>query len=94
MSMSQTTVTRIEAEMRVLAEERIKSLAGDAPMLTLSQTARVWGKSPSWVTKMKAAGRVHTVDFGLRQRVPRATVIRGLVKGLWKKRPPARNRLI
>ena len=80
--MTRVNVAQLEAEMRILAEERVRSLVGDAPMLTLSQTGRVWNKSPSWVTAMKAAGRVHTIPFGNRERVPRAVAIIGLVKGV------------
>jgi hypothetical protein len=80
--MLRVNLARLEEEMRILAEERTKNVAGDAPMLTISQTAKVWSKSPSWVKAMQAAGRVHVVPFGVRERVPRAVVIMGLVKGL------------
>jgi hypothetical protein len=68
--------------MRILAEERTRSIVGDAPMLTRTQTARIWNKSPTWVKAMQAAGRVHTVQFGRWERIPRAAVIIGLVKGV------------
>ena len=74
--------TRIEEEMRKLAEERVARFAGDAPMLTRAQTARIWGKSSSWVKAMQVAGRVPTVPFGAGERVPRAVAIIGLVKGV------------
>jgi hypothetical protein len=80
--MLQVSLSRIEEEMRLLAEERVKTLVGDTPMLSIAQTARIWGKSSSWVKAMQAAGRVHVVQFGVRERVPRAVVIMGLVKGV------------
>jgi hypothetical protein len=75
-------VNRVEEEMRRLAEERVTRMVGDAPMLTTTQLARVWGKTPSWVAKMQAEGRVPTVQFGARPRVQRAVAIIGLVKGV------------
>ncbi|HZZ24323.1 MAG TPA: hypothetical protein VFE60_17830 [Roseiarcus sp.] len=80
--MARTNLTQVENEMRVLAEERIKTLVGDTPMLSIAQTARIWGKSSSWVKAMQAAGRVRVVQFGVRERVPRAVAIIGLVKGV------------
>ena len=74
--------TRIEEEMRKLAEERVARFAGDAPMLTRAQTARVWGKTTAWVKAMQVAGRVPTVPFGNLEKVPRAVAIIGLVKGV------------
>jgi hypothetical protein len=73
--------TRIEEEMRRFAEERVTRMVGDAPMLTKSQLARIWNKSPSWVTKMQVAGRVHVVPFGNVERAPRAVAIIGLLRG-------------
>ena len=80
--MAQVNLARVEEEMRRLAEERVTRMVGDTPMLTKSQTARVWNKSPTWVAKMQAAGRVHVIPFGDRERVPRAVAIIGLVKGV------------
>jgi hypothetical protein len=80
--MSRVSLALVEQEMRVLAEERIKSLVGDAPMLTRTQTARIWGRSPSWVKAMQLAGRVPTVPFGNVEKVQRAVVVVGLVKGV------------
>jgi hypothetical protein len=80
--MSRVSLALVEQEMRVLAEERIKSLVGDAPMLTRTQTARIWGRSSSWVKAMQLAGRVPTVPFGNVEKVQRAVVIVGLVKGV------------
>jgi hypothetical protein len=80
--MSRVNLAQVETEMRVLAEERTRSIAGDAPLLTRRQTAEVWGKSPAWVKKMQEAGRVPTVPFGPLERVQRAVVIWGLVKGV------------
>jgi predicted phosphohydrolase len=80
--MLRVNLAQVEQEMRILAEERIRSIVGDAPMLTRAQTARVWGKSPAWVKAMQAAGRVPTVPFGHLQKVPRAVAIIGLVKGV------------
>jgi hypothetical protein len=80
--MPRVNLARVEDEMRILAEERVKTLVGDTPMLSISQTARIWGKSHGWVKEMQAAGRVHTVPFGSAQRVPRAVAILGLVKGI------------
>jgi len=80
--MFRVNLARLEEEMRILAEERTKNVAGDAPMLTIAQTARVWNKSPHWVRTMEAAGRVPTVPWGSKPAVPRAVVIMGLVKGL------------
>jgi hypothetical protein len=82
LSMARVNMAQVETEMRILAEERTRSIAGDAPLLTRRQTAQIWGKSPAWVKKMQAAGRVPTVPFGPMERVPRAVVIIGLVKGI------------
>jgi hypothetical protein len=82
LEMSLLNIARIEEEMRLLAEERIQSVAGDAPMLTLTQLGRVWGKSPTWVARMRTAGRVPTVPFGRWRGVQRAVAITGLVKGV------------
>jgi hypothetical protein len=73
---------QVEREMRVLAEDRVRSFVGDAPLLTRSQTAKIWSRSPAWVKAMQAAGRVPTVPFGNMQKVPRAVAIIGLVKGV------------
>jgi hypothetical protein len=80
--MPRMNLTAVEEEMRILAEERITTVAGDAPMLTRKQTARVWGRSQAWVKTMQAAGRVPTVPFGRWVMVPRAVAIIGLIKGL------------
>ena len=80
--MPSVNAARIEEEMRKLAEERVARFAGDAPMLTRAQTARIWGKSAAWVRAMQAAGRVPTVPFGNMEKVPRAVAIIGLVKGI------------
>ena len=80
--MPRVNFAQVEEEMRKLAERRITSIVGDAPMLTKTQTARVWNKSPGWVAKMHAAGRVHFVPFGDREQVSRAFVIIGLIKGI------------
>jgi hypothetical protein len=80
--MLRVNLARLEEEMRILAEQRTKNVAGDAPMLTVAQTARVWSKSPYWVMKMKGEGRVPHVQWGAKIGVPRAVVIMGLVKGL------------
>jgi hypothetical protein len=73
---------QVEEEMRKLAEERTRSFAGDAPLLTRSQTAKIWNRSPGWVKSMQAAGRVPVVSFGNREKVQRAVVIWGLVRGV------------
>ncbi len=65
--MPRVNLAQVEDEMRILAEERVKTLVGDTPMLSISQTARIWGKSHGWVKEMQAAGRVHTVQFGRRR---------------------------
>ena len=80
--MPRVNLAQIEDEMRILAEARITRMVGDAPMLTKTQLARVWGKSPPWVKAMQAAGRVHVVRFGKRERAPRAVAIIGLIKGV------------
>jgi len=80
--MLRVNLNRIEEEMRILAEDRTKSVAGDAPMLSIGQVARVWNKPPYWVRSMQTAGRVPTVPWGARPGVPRAVVIWGLVKGV------------
>jgi hypothetical protein len=80
--MARMNLTVVEDEMRALAEDRTRGIAGDTPMLSIAQTARIWGKSSSWVKAMQAAGRVHVVQFGVRERVPRAVAIMGLVKGV------------
>jgi hypothetical protein len=80
--MLRANLARLEEEMRTLAEERVARFAGDAPMLTRAQTARIWGKSAAWVKTMQVAGRVPTVPFGTGERVPRAVAIIGLVKGV------------
>jgi hypothetical protein len=73
---------RLEEEMRQFAEERIQTIAGDAPMLTTTQLAEIWGRSPSWIAKMRAAGRIPNIQFGDWPQVPRAVAIMGLVKGV------------
>jgi hypothetical protein len=80
--MPRMNLNRVEEEMRILAEERTRSIAGDAPMLTRTQTARIWNQSPAWVRAMQVAGRVPTVPFGRLVKVPRAAVIIGLIKGI------------
>jgi hypothetical protein len=75
-------LAKIEDEMRVLAEERIRSLVGDTPVLTRTQTARVWNKSSSWVKQMEKEGRVPIIPFGRVTKIPRAAVVIGLVKGV------------
>jgi hypothetical protein len=75
-------LARLEEEMRKLAEQRVTSIVGDAPMLTDAQLGRVWNKRPYWVKKMREAGRVHSVPFGRREMSPRAVAILGLVKGI------------
>jgi hypothetical protein len=75
-------LVRLEEEMRKLAEERIQAIAGDAPMLTDTQLAAVWGKSTTWVKKMRALGRVPSVQFGGRSQASRAVAIHGLVRGI------------
>jgi hypothetical protein len=80
--MQSVNLARLEEEMRQLAEARIQVIAGDAPMLTTEQLAKVWGRSPSWIAKMRAAGRIPNVQFGDWPQVPRAVAIMGLVKGV------------
>jgi hypothetical protein len=80
--MPKVNLAVVEAEMRSLAEARVELIAGDAPTLTRKQTAKVWGRSPSWVKKMQEAGRVPTIPFGRWEMVPRAVAIIGLVKGV------------
>jgi hypothetical protein len=80
--MPRANLAEVEAEMRILAEERVTRMVGDAPMLTKTQLARVWNKSPPWVRAMQVAGRVHVVPFGKRERAPRAVAIMGLVRGV------------
>ena len=36
---------QVEQEMRILAEDRVRSFVGDAPLLSRSQTAKIWGRS-------------------------------------------------
>jgi hypothetical protein len=62
--MPRVNQAQVEEEMRKLAEERTRSVAGDSPMLSIGQAARVWNKSPYWVRKMQTAGRVPTVPWG------------------------------
>jgi hypothetical protein len=80
--MLRVNLAKLEEQMRILSEDRTRSVAGDAPMLTIPQTAKVWSKTPSWVRKMMREGRVPTVPWGGKTGVPRAVVIMGLVKGL------------
>jgi hypothetical protein len=80
--MQSVNLARLEEEMRQLAEARIQSIAGDAPMLTTEQLAKIWGRSPSWITRMRAAGRIPNVQFGDWPQVPRAVAIMGLVRGV------------
>jgi hypothetical protein len=75
-------LVRLEEEMRQFAEQRIQSIAGDAPMLTTTQLAKIWDRSPSWITRMRAAGRIPNVQFGDWPQVPRAVAIIGLVRGV------------
>jgi hypothetical protein len=80
--MPRVNQTQVEEEMRKLAEDRVRSFVGDAPMLTRSQTAKIWNRSSAWVKAMQVAGRVPTVPFGNTEKVPRAVAIIGLVKGI------------
>jgi hypothetical protein len=80
--MPRVNQAEVEREMRVIAEDRVRSVAGDAPLLTRSQTAKIWNRSAAWVKSMQVAGRVPTVPFGNMEKVPRAVVIIGLVKGV------------
>jgi hypothetical protein len=72
----------LEHEMRVLAEQRIQAIAGDAPTVTMFQLGKIWRKSPSWIAKMRAAGRIPCVPFGNRIEASRAVAIMGLVRGV------------
>jgi hypothetical protein len=80
--MPRVNLAQVEREMRLLAEGRVRSFVGDAPLLTRTQTAKIWNRSPAWVKAMQAAGRVPTVPFGNMEKVPRAVAIIGLVKGV------------
>jgi hypothetical protein len=80
--MPQVNLVKLEEEMRQFAEQRIQAVAGHAPMLTTTQLAEIWGRSPSWITRMRAAGRIPNVQFGDWPQVPRAVAIMGLVKGV------------
>jgi hypothetical protein len=80
--MQSVNLARLEEEMRQFAEQRIQSIAGDAAMLTTEQLAKIWGRSPSWITRMRAAGRIPNIQFGNWPQVPRAVAIMGLVKGV------------
>ena len=80
--MQNVNLVRLEEEMRALAEERIQAVAGDAPMLTTTQLAKIWGRSPAWITRMRAAGRIPNVQFGDWPQVPRTVAIMGLVRGV------------
>jgi hypothetical protein len=80
--MSRVNQVQVEQEMRILAEDRVRSFVGDAPLLSRSQTAKIWGRSSSWVKAMQVAGRVPTVPFGNMEKVQRAVVIIGLVRGV------------
>jgi hypothetical protein len=75
-------LARLEEEMRQFAERRIQAVAGDAPMLTMRQLAEIWGRSPSWITRMRMAGRIPNTQFGAWPQVPRAVAIMGLVRGV------------
>jgi hypothetical protein len=75
-------LAKLEEEMRQFAEERIQSVAGDAPMLTTTQLAEIWDRSPRWITRMRAAGRVPSVPFGGWDQTPRAVAVMGLVRGI------------
>jgi hypothetical protein len=80
--MPRVNQAQVEAEMRILAEDRVRSFVGDARLLTRSQTAKIWNRSTAWVKAMQVAGRVHTVPFGNMEKVPRVVAIIGLVKGV------------
>ena len=85
-TMPRVNQARLEEEMRNSGggtrPVAIRLTANYADANDRSQTARIWGKSSSWVKAMQAAGRVHVVPFGVRERVPRAVAIIGLVKGI------------
>ncbi len=80
--MPRVNQAQVEQEMRILAEDRVRSFVGDAPLLTRGQTAKIWNRSPAWVKAMQAEGRVPTVPFGNMEKVPRAVAIIGLIKGV------------
>jgi hypothetical protein len=50
---------KLEREMRLLAEERINVIAGENKLLLSQQeTAKIFGKSITWVRKMIENGRI------------------------------------
>jgi hypothetical protein len=51
-------------------------------MLTTTQLAEIWGRSPAWITRMRAAGRIPSVPFGGWGQTSRAVAIMGLVRGV------------
>jgi hypothetical protein len=75
-------LARLEEEMRQFAEQQIQAVAGDAPMLTTTELAKIWRRSPAWIAKMRTAGRIPNVQFGNCPQVPRAVAIMGLVRGI------------
>ena len=81
--MPRVNQAQVEEEMRILAEERSRSVAGDAPMLTRSQTAKIWNRSAAWVKAMQDGwARSHRPVRQYAEKVPRAVVIIGFVKGV------------
>jgi hypothetical protein len=75
-------LVKLDEEMRRFAEQRIQSIAGDAPMLTTTQLVEIWDRSPAWIAKMRAAGRIPSVPFGGWDQTSRAVAIMGLVRGI------------
>jgi predicted DNA-binding transcriptional regulator AlpA len=74
---------KLEREMRILAEARVDRFVGEEEiLLTKKATAKVCGKSTTWIDAMISAGRLPTIKIGPKEWIQRPTVVEMLVNGL------------
>jgi hypothetical protein len=76
-------IEKLEREMRLLAEARVDTIAGEnAILLTKKAAAQVCGRSKTWLDTMIAMGRLPTVKVGRSKWIQRPVLIEGLVSGM------------
>jgi predicted DNA-binding transcriptional regulator AlpA len=76
-------VKKLEREMRLLAEARVDTIAGEnAILLTKKAASQICGKSTTWIDTMIAMGRLPTVRVGKVDWVQRPVLIEALVNGM------------
>lgn len=74
---------KVRLEMRLLAEAQVDKIAGkDAILLNKRDTAKICGKSTTWVDIMIAMDRLPTVKVGRSKWVQRPALIEALVVGV------------